>query len=159
MTSDAIVRVVLAALHLAALAIGLGGVLTRGAALREQVSADSVRRALRADVDWGVAAALWIGSGLWRYLAETEKISSYYDHSYAFLAKMTLLLVVLALEIWPMVTLIRWRVGLRRGRRIEEVVAPRTAARISAISRVQAGLVVTMVVLAVAVARFLGPTG
>ena len=66
-------RVVLAALHLIALGLGLGAVLTRGNALREPVSSGSLRRALRADTLWGVAAGLWLATGLWRLFGATEK--------------------------------------------------------------------------------------
>jgi len=74
-------RVALAGLHLLALGLGLGAVLFRGTALREPPTAASLTRAFRADTLWGVAAALWIGSGLWRALAGTEKSLQYYLHN------------------------------------------------------------------------------
>jgi putative membrane protein len=73
-------------------------------------------------------------------------------HNVAFLAKMTLLVLVLALEVWPMTTLIRWRIALGRGREVD--AGP--AANIALISRVQAGLIVAMVFAATAMARGLG---
>ena len=149
-------HVVIAGLHLLALGIGLGAILFRAASLSEPASAVSLRRALRADVDWAVAAGLWIGTGLWRYFGGFEKGASYYDHNAAFLAKMALLAVILALEVWPMVTLIKWRAALARGASAEAVAVRATAARIATISRVQASLVMTMVFLAVAMARGYG---
>jgi putative membrane protein len=71
-------RVLLAALHLLAFATGVFAALSRGAALRQPVSGESLRRAFRADNLWALAAALLIGSGLWRYLGSIEKNTSYY---------------------------------------------------------------------------------
>jgi putative membrane protein len=149
-------RIVLAALHLLALAIGLAAVLARGTALREPASAATLRRAFRADTEWGLAAALWIGTGLWRYLGAVEKSTAYYNQNTWFLTKLGLLAVILALELWPMLTLIRWRRALARGGAPEGVAAPAAARRIATISHVQALLVVLMVVAAVAMARGLG---
>ena len=127
--------------------------LFRAASLKEPATAQSLRRALRADTDWGIAAALWIVTGLWRYLGSVEKTTAYYNGNHAFLAKMALLALILLLEIWPMVTLIRWRVALGRGGSVETVAVPATARRIALISNVQALLVVLMVVLATMMAR------
>jgi putative membrane protein len=72
---------------------------------------------------------------------------------------MALLLLILALEVWPMVTLIRWRVVMGRGGSAEMVADPAAAARIATISRVQAVLVVLMVFAASAMARGFGARG
>ena len=99
---------------------------------------------------------LWIGSGVWRYLAGTEKSTAYYNRNHFFLAKMSLLAVVLLLEIWPMVKLIRWRTAVRRGASAEAFAMPETARRIAVVSYVQSALVVFMLFFAVAMARGLG---
>jgi putative membrane protein len=104
---------------------------------------------------WGVAAALWIGSGLWRWLAGAEKSTDYYTRNHFFLAKMGLLLVVLLLEVWPMVKLIGWRAAVRGGA-AEPVATPGAARRIVAVSYVQSVLIVLMVIFAVSMARGLG---
>lgn len=149
-------RIALAAVHLLALGIGLGAVLSRAAALKEPASAASLRRAFRADTDWAIAAGLWIGTGLWRYLGGIEKGTAYYNTNHFFYGKMGLLVLILALEVWPMMTLIRWRVVLGRGAGAETVALPATARRIATISHVQALLVVLMVFFAVAMARGFG---
>lgn len=150
------IRIILAALHLLALAIGFTGILMRGAALREPANAAALRRAMGADMGWGIAAVLWLGTGLWRYLGAVEKGMDYYNHNHFFLAKMGCFVLILALEVWPMVTLIRWRGALGRGAAAETVAAPAVAGKIAMISRVQAGLIVVMVFLAVAMARGYG---
>ncbi|MEP6731746.1 MAG: DUF2214 family protein [bacterium] len=149
-------RITLAALHLLALGIGLGAVLHRGFSLREMPSDSSLRRAFRDDTLWGIAAGLWIATGLWRLFAGTEKATSYYLANHVFYAKMGLLVLILVLEIWPMITLIRWRSARGRGRSVAEIAKPHVARRIAAISFFQALLVVCMVVAAVMMARGYG---
>jgi putative membrane protein len=150
-------RIVIAALHLIALGLGLGAVLNRGKALRETPATQgSLGRALRSDVLWGIAALLWIGTGLWRLLGGIEKGAAYYMHNPLFHAKLTFVMLILALEIWPMLTLLRWRKALMRGDFPDAVADPAVARRIAIISHIQATLVVIIVFLAVAMARGYG---
>lgn len=145
-------RWVLAALHLVALGIGLAAVWTRGTGLKAQLDGFGLRRVFRADMAWGVAALLWISTGLWRLLAGLEKPTTYYLHNHVFLTKMALLLVVLLLEIRPMITLTRWRRRLGRG----EPIDTSTASGLARTSFVQAWLVVLMLFAATATARGIG---
>ena len=73
---------VLAALHLLALGIGLGAVWARGQNLRSALTPEDLRRVFRADNLWGLAAVLWISTGLWRLLAGVEKTTGYYLHNH-----------------------------------------------------------------------------
>ena len=152
----------LAFLHLIALAIGLPAIIDRalalGRAAREATRGAALERAFGADTRWGLSAMLWIGTGLWRYLAGTEMSSGYYNRNHFFLAKMTLLVAILLLEIWPMVTLIRWRMAVRAGGAAEVVARPETARRIASVSYVQCALLLLMVVFAVGMARGFGAT-
>lgn len=151
-------RLALAALHLIALGLGLGAVLARGTALREVLAPGSLRRAFRADAMWGIAFVLWLATGLWRLFGETEKSVGYYMTNHAFFAKMGFLLLILALELWPMITLIRWRMARARGDAVEVVADVGVARRIAIISHIEATLVVLMVVAAAAMARGYGTT-
>jgi putative membrane protein len=149
-------RILLAVVHLVALGIGLGAVWARARALGEQpLNRGSARRACTADGWWAMAAALWIGTGLWRLLAGTEKATAYYLSNHIFLAKMGFLGAILLLELWPIVTLVRWRRAAARG---GSSWTPDLwqAAMIRAISYVQAALVIAMVVAAVMMARGYG---
>ena len=145
-------RILLAAIHVLALGIGLGAVWARSRALRGDVQPGDVRRALVADAWWGVAAALWLVTGLWRLFGETEKTTDYYYSNHLFLTKMALFIVVILLEIGPMMTLSRWRRELARG----TIPVLDRARRISTVSAIEAALVVAMVGIAVAMARGLG---
>lgn len=147
-------RIVLATVHLLALGIGLGAVWARARALRGAVGAGEVRRALTADAWWGVAAALWLTTGLWRLLAGTEKATEYYLGNHAFLGKLGLFVVILLLEIRPMLTMARWRRAVARG----ELPGTDAARGISTISTIEAIIVVVMVAMAAVMARGLGST-
>jgi uncharacterized membrane protein len=152
-THALLIRISLALLHLVALGIGLGGVWGRARALhdslREPADPRAIRRALVADTWWGIAAALWLITGLWRLIGGTEKSTAYYMANHAFYAKMALFLGVLALEIWPMMTLMKWRTGKAEPH-------ARDVGRIEVISYVECALVVAMVLAAVSMARGLG---
>lgn len=146
----------LAAVHLLALGFGLGAVLARAGALRDAPGPGALRRAFRADALWGVAGGLWLATGLWRWLGAVEKPAEFYLRNGLFHAKLGLFVLVLVLEAWPMVTLIRWRLAHARGTPAEALMAAPAARRIAAISAVQAVVVVAMVCVAVAVARGYG---
>jgi putative membrane protein len=146
------VRWLVAALHLLALGIGLGAVWARGRALRGPLDATGLRRAFYADTWWGIAAGIWIATGVARAFAGLEKGTAYYLHNHVFWAKMALLGLILVLEVRPMLILIRWRGSAARGEHPDTSVAPRLAT----ISYLQAVLVVLMVLAATAMARGYG---
>ena len=147
-----LLRWLLAFLHLLGLGIGLGAVWVRARALANLTERSTLGRALAADSLWGLAAVIWISTGLWRLLASSEKPTAYYLANHAFYAKMLLLVAILVLELRPMVTLIGWRKVLARNGTPDLASAP-TLARVSYI---QAVLVVCMVLAATAMARGLG---
>lgn len=147
-----LIRWLLAALHLVALGVGFAAIWTRARALGRLTTPPHYQRVFAADTIWGVAAFLWIGTGLLRAFAGYEKGTAYYLQNHVFWGKMTMLAVVLLLEVWPMVILVRWRFALRRGQEIDTGAAP----LLSRISYVQAALVLGMVFAASAMARGLG---
>ncbi len=124
----------------------------RGRALRSSLEAGTLREVFFADTLWGLAAVLWISTGLWRLLGGLEKGTGYYLQNHLFLTKMALLALVLLLEIRPMITLIRWRKTLSRGEAPDTKAAP----LLGRISFVQAWLIVLMVFAAAAMARGMG---
>jgi putative membrane protein len=149
-------RLTLAALHLFALAFGPASAYVRGRALSERpLTIASVSRAFVADSWWGAAAGLWIVTGMWRLLGGTEKETHFYFDNRFFMAKMSILLVILVLEVRPMIILIRWRRALKKS---AETWSPdeRAAAWITKTSYIQVALVLLMVIAAVAMARWYG---
>ena len=153
-----LLRITLAALHLLALGLGLGAVIARGTALREAPSNAALRRAFRSDTTWGIAAALWLSTGVWRMVAGIEKPPGYYYTTPVFHAKMGLFLLILVLELWPMITLMRWRRSFSAGESAERLMTSGAGRKIATISHIEALLVVLMVFVAVALARGFGAT-
>jgi murein DD-endopeptidase MepM/ murein hydrolase activator NlpD len=145
----------LAWLHLIALGVGLAGVWSRARAIRDSLRNPSdpaaLRRVYTGDIWWTSALLIWLVTGTWRVLAGTDRLRSDYLESYPFLIKTSLFLALLALELWPMTTLIRWR-----ARKL--VPNPLDAGRIEAISYVQCALVAAIVLASVAMPRGVRPT-
>jgi putative membrane protein len=140
----------ISALHLLALAVGFTAVLSRGRAFRAlDRSEDTIRRALVADTAWGVAAVLWIATGLTRLLGEHEKGLDFYLHNGWFWIKIGLITLVVLLELWPMATLMRWR----RDRSVGQAPDTRNAPIFARINHVQAVLLVVIVFSAALMAR------
>ena len=108
-------QALVSALHLSALALGFASVVARGMRLRDlrRSPGDTAVRAslLRADNVWGIAALLWLSTGLYRLLAGVDKTPAFYMRNGFFALKMGLFLLVFALEIVPMVTFVRWRLS------------------------------------------------
>jgi putative membrane protein len=147
-----LIRWLFAAVHLLALGVGLGAVWARGRALRGQLDAAGLRRVFYADSWWGVAALLWIGTGLVRAFGGLEKGTAYYLGNHLFWGKMSLLVLILLLELGPMIALVRWRMEVGRGIQPDTRAAPAFAR----ISFVQAVLVMLMVLAATGMARGYG---
>ena len=105
---------IVSALHVLALALGLAAVYMRGRALKGPLDAAGLRRLFTADSLWGVAALIWLGTGLLRAFGGLEKGTQYYLTSNLFWTKMILFVIIILLEIWPMVTFIGWRMARAR---------------------------------------------
>jgi putative membrane protein len=140
---------VVSALHVLALAIGLPAIFFRGRALRGRLDAAGLGRLFAADSVWGVAAALWLATGLLRAFGGLEKGSAFYLQSRLFWVKMALFVLVVALEVWPMITFIKWRAAQRRGA-VPDISSART---FYVISHAEMALVVAIVFVAAFMAR------
>jgi len=147
-----ITRWLFAAAHLLALGIGLGAIWSRARAFHGPLDAVGLRRAFYSDTWWGIAALVWIATGLMRAFGGLEKGAGYYLHNHVFWAKMALFGMILVLEILPMLSLIRWRMLVSRGESPDTSMAPRLAT----ISYVETVLVILMILAATAMARGYG---
>ncbi len=139
------------ALHVLSLGVGLGAVVTRGQALRALVTEGALtgKRLLVADSLWGIAALAWIATGLTRLFGGTDKALDFYLYNGFFWIKMGLFVLVVALELLPMTTLVRWRVALARGAPIDV----RRAALLVRINDAETVLVIAIPFAAAAMAR------
>jgi putative membrane protein len=146
-------RWLIATLHLLALPLGLGAVWVRARALRGPLDVDALKRVFAADGLWGGAAAIWLVTGILRAFTGLEKGSAYYLANPFFHMKLTGFVLIILLEIWPMVVLIRWRRKVRKG----EPVDAGPARAISRLSMIEAVVVVLVVFAATALARGMRP--
>ena len=146
------ISAIVAALHYFALALGLPSVFLRGRALKGPLDREGLRRLFAADNVWGIAALLWLVTGLLRAFAGLEKGSAFYIASRLFWLKLALFALVAGLEIWPMLTLIRWRRALGRG------ATPDTSAArpLFHVNHVELALLVVIVFVAAFMARGYG---
>lgn len=113
-TAPVVTSALLSAIHVLTLALGLGAVYLRGRALARPLDDDGWRRLLAADNTWGVAAGLWIASGLARVFLGGKEPTFYWRNGF-FWVKMALFGLVFLLELTPMLTFIRVRSAQRRG--------------------------------------------
>ena len=142
-------RYIVATLHILTFGLGFYSCWARASALRKLKDESGVKDVLFADGLWGLAAFLWLFTGLWRAFGGLEKGSEYYLANTAFLVKMGLFATVFALELRPMITFIKWRARLRSKQPIDLSVAP-SLARISFIELI---LLIPIVSMATAMAR------
>jgi len=148
-------RWLVASIHLIALTIAVAAIFARGRALQRVREAADLRPVLLADNWWGVSGLLLLGTGLWRAFGGLEKGAAYYLGNPLFHAKLGLFVLALLLELWPMVTLIRWRMAQRGSRDVDVCRAPSFAR----VSYVQLAILVVLLFLATAIARGMGAQG
>ncbi len=147
-----ILRWLVASIHLIALAVGALAVAARARALHRARDTADLPAVFRADNLWGIAAVLWLATGLWRAFGGLEKGTAYYLGQPLFHAKLGLFVVIVLLEIRPMLTLITWRRAVTGGTPVDFS----TARLFARTSEVQLVLVLVMVFLATAIARGIG---
>jgi putative membrane protein len=147
-----VLSALLSFLHVLALAVGLPAIHLRARFLRQPLDADGLRRVFAADSWWGIAALLWLATGPWRAFGGLEKGTVFYLGTWLFHLKLGLFLLVVLLELWPMVSLLRWRAALARGR-TPDTSAARGLARLS---HLELALVVVIALVASFMARGFG---
>jgi putative membrane protein len=130
------------------LALGLGAVFARGRALAGPLDDAGWRRLLAADATWGVAAVLWILTGVGRVFFGGKAPGFYWRNGF-FWVKLGLLGLVFLVEMMPMTTFMGVRVARGRG-----AALPRfSVAAYRRLNAIELGLVVTIVFVATFMAR------
>ncbi len=139
----------IAVIHVATLAIGFSGLFIRSRALKAMQSSKDVSDVFYGDNLYGVAALLWVGTGVWRAFGGLEKGGDYYLSSTAFLIKLSLFGLIFLFELYPMVTLIKWRIAKKRGYAFD--ISPKKT--LYNLCNVQLVLLLAIVFFAVAMSR------
>ncbi len=134
-------------IHLLGLALGATGAFVRARAF----AMNDMKTVLRADAAWGIAALVLLATGLYRFY-NLEKGAQFYTHNPFFPAKMTAFTVILALEAWPMITLLRVRLG-------KHVVAEARMRTFAKITYAQLVFLIVVVAFASLMARGVGQFG
>ncbi|WP_109478140.1 DUF2214 family protein [Paraburkholderia sp. C35] len=147
-----LIRWLLAAIHLLGYGFALAAIVGRTRGLRRLSGPAGLQRVFAADSVWGITAVVMIVTGLMRAFGGFEKGADYYLHEPLFHIKMAALVLILALEIAPMMTLIRWRAAMRSG----ETPDLSRARRMARIGHWQGILLVVMVLAASGMARGIG---
>jgi putative membrane protein len=143
-----LVAALLSAIHLLTLALGAGALFARGRTLFRPLDEAGWNRLLAADSAWGVAALLWIASGLARVFFGGKEPSFYWRNGF-FWVKLALFGMVFALELRPMTTFIRVRSARSKGMPVPRF--PIDAYR--RINAIELALVVAIVFVAAFMAR------
>ncbi len=143
-----IVSALLSAVHLLTLGLGLGAVFMRGRALARPLDDAGWQRLLAADNLWGIAAGLWIASGLGRVFFGGKEPAFYWRNGF-FWVKLALFGLVFALELMPMMTFI----GVRSARKRNATLPRFPVETYRRINSAQLVLVVTIVFVATFMAR------
>jgi putative membrane protein len=138
----------LSAIHLLTLALGAGAVYLRGRALAQPLDEAGWRRLLAADNAWGLAALLWISSGLARVFLGGKEPAFYWGNGF-FWVKMAMFGLIFALELSPMMTFIRVRQARRKGLALPRF-SPEAYRRINS---AELGLVIGIVFMAAFMSR------
>jgi putative membrane protein len=138
----------LSAIHILTLALGLGAVFLRGQALAGPLDEAGWKRLLAADNAWGIAAALWIASGLGRVFFGGKETSFYWRNGF-FWTKLALFGLIFALELKPMMTFM----GVRSARRRHAALPPFSVDALRLINATELALVVAIVFNASFMAR------
>ncbi|WP_188701921.1 DUF2214 family protein [Silvimonas iriomotensis] len=141
---------VLAVIHLLGVGLAFAAIYSRARFLGKPVKQLDLPEAFLADSLWGISALVLVLTGLTRAFGGFEKGTLYYGHQPFFHIKMACLVLIFLLEIFPMITLLRWRIGRAKG---DVTLNLAVAAKLSQISYVQLFLLVPMVLCAAAMAR------
>lgn len=136
--------------HYLALAIGFCAVIVRGIRLRESLNNNLIKPILIADNFWGLAAILWLSTGILRAFGGFEKGASYYLQNNWFWIKITLFTLIFILELVPMITFIKWRI---KNKSLLNTSDFKLIKKILIINHIEASLTLIIPIFAVLMAR------
>lgn len=138
--------------HLAAFAL-VAALAVELALLRGELTATRARQLVSADRIYGISAGLILVIGFARVFF-FEKGAHYYFHSIAFIAKLSLFVLVGLLSIYPTMQFLSWRTEVKAGR--APAVPHEKARRLRSIIHLQLALIAVLILCAALMARGIG---
>jgi putative membrane protein len=124
--------------------------------IRMTLTIESARKILLADMIYGIAAGVLLLAGLGRVF-HFEKGAAYYFHTWTFLTKLALFIVIGLLSIIPTREFLRWRASVKAGQ--VPIVAPEKLKSIGTIIHIELTAVVVILLMAALMAKGIGIVG
>jgi putative membrane protein len=124
--------------------------------LRSALTVESVRKILRADMILGISAGVLLLVGLGRVF-HFEKGSLYYFHTWTFITKFALFIIVGLISIIPTREFMRWRAAVKAGQ--VPTVAPETLKSVGMIVHIELTAIVVILLMAALMAKGIGLVG
>jgi len=124
--------------------------------LRSTLTVESARKILRADMMLGIVAGLLLLVGLTRVF-HLEKGALYYFHTWTFITKLTVFILIGLLSIIPTREFLRWRASLKAGQ--VPAVAPEKLKSVAMIVHIELTAIVIILLMAALMAKGIGVFG
>jgi putative membrane protein len=152
-----IFNALLASTHYLALALGFWGLSERTISAKKLANDPSRQDQwlpviFRSDNLWGIASLLWIASGLMRAFGGYEKAPEFFVSNGFFHAKISVFAVIFAVELMPMIRLIRARLEFRHNPNVAPL-SPQILRGIYRSGMIEIHLLVVMVIFASLMSR------
>src|SRR5262245_55833838 len=121
--------------------------------IRSALTVESARKIQLADMILGIAAVVLLLVGLARVF-HFEKGATYYFHTWTFIAKLALFLIVALISIIPTLEFLRWRPAVKAGQ--VPTIAPEKLKQVRSIIHYEMAGVVLIILMAALMAKGIG---
>ena len=121
--------------------------------IREQPTAGTARRLLTADMVFGISAGILLVVGLMR-VYYFEKGATYYFHTWTFIAKLALFVIIGLVSIIPTLEFLSWRKAVKQGQ--APSVSPDKVRALRSIMHWELAGVVAIILMAALMAKGVG---
>lgn len=124
--------------------------------LRSTLTVESARKILRVDMIYGISAGVLLLVGLGRVF-HFEKGALYYFHTWTFVTKLSLFIIIGLLSIIPTREFLRWRASIRAGQ--VPTMAPEKLKSVGMILHIELTAIVVILLMAALMAKGIGIVG
>jgi putative membrane protein len=138
--------------HVSAFAL-FGALVVELVLLRSALTVQSARKIMLADMIYGIAAGVLLLVGLTRVF-HLEKGAAYYFHTWTFITKLSLFVIIGLISIIPTREFLRWRAAVKAGQ--VPKVAPETLKSVTTIVHVELTAIVLILLMAALMAKGIG---